>query len=44
MTTGSLITSKLPLAFSTLSLGATDLVVDGPIILDDMIFVLDLLK
>ena len=43
MNTGASISSKFLLAFSIFSLGDTDLLVNGMIILDDMIFVLDLL-
>ena len=44
MTTGSSISSKLSLSFSKFSLGATDFLGDGPIILDYMVLVLDILQ
>ena len=43
MTTGSLISSNYTLEFSTFSLGATDFLGNGPIILDELVLVLDLL-
>ena len=43
MTTGASISSKFPLAFSGFSLGATYILGDGPILLDDMIPFLDIL-
>ena len=39
-----LISSKSPLAFSTLSLGASNFLGNGPMVLDDIISVLDLLQ
>ena len=44
MTTGASISSKFPLYFSSLSLGTTNFLGDGPVILDDMITLIDLIK
>ena len=44
MTTGSLISYKLSLAFSKFSLGDTNFLGNGPIILDDVVLVLDNLQ
>ena len=44
VTTGASMSSKFALDFSTLSLGATDFLGNGPIILDDMIFLLDIIQ
>ena len=41
--TGSLMSSKFALVFLTFSLGATNFFVDGPIILDDIIFLIGIL-
>ena len=43
ISTKSLISSKSPLAFSNFSLGAYDFLGNGPMVLDDMISVLDII-
>ena len=43
ISTKTLIPSKSPLAFSALSLGASDFLGNGPMILDDMVLLIDLL-
>ena len=44
MTIGTSISSKLPLAFSTFSIGATDFLVNGVMILDDIIFLTGIIQ
>ena len=43
LSTKSSISSKFPLYFSTFSLGASDFLGNGPMILDDMVLVLGLI-